>query len=182
MKKIITTCVLALLFIAAKAQHCPYDYSAIIVLHITDSTSDEVIKNLKVTLLDYNKKPLLQDIWTGKEYRSDSIRFLPNPERTTATGYIDNENPFQTTKTRFWFAKDNYLWVCDRSYPIEKCFIKIEDLDSNRTGGRYATAYFQMSGRQVYPLCTHFSHWDLGEQYGFIQSYEPVHFYLSRFR
>ena len=125
-----------------KAQHCPYDYAAIIVLHITDSTSDENIKNLRITLLDIDKKPIVLEEWTGKQMAFDTTNFWQNPDSTTAKGYIDNEHPFQTTKVRFWFAKDNYLWVCDRSYPIEKCFIKIEDRDTKRKGGKYKTGYY----------------------------------------
>ena len=137
------------------AQHCPYDYSAIIIVRATFDTSNMLIKDLKMTLLDS----------TGKIYKNwnqDTLFFWQNPDHTTQRGYIDNNHPMEREKIRFWFAENNYVLVCNREVVDEK--IKIEDADGPQNSGEFLTQVVAIKPEEVFPLCTGLSHWNWGRE------------------
>ena len=154
MKKYFIGLLFTTLFLArSNAQHCEYDFAAIIVVKPTTGSSDSLIKGLQITLLDSTGK-IYKEVW-----HNDTLFFWQNPERTTQTGYIDNNNPLRPEKIRFPFAKNNYVVVCDRQIAYAKMKIKIEDTDGIKNGGEFLTQVISIKPEDVFPLCTEHSDW-----------------------
>jgi hypothetical protein len=151
------------------AQHCPWDYSKIIVLRVT-GTSNEIIPNLKITVLEASGAPVFVANYIGNTWVQDTLRMYKNPDKTTHKGYIDNENPLKEGSIRFWFANDNYIAVSHFGNEIK---LKIEDTDGQKNGGKFADTIVALNSKDIYPLCNHFSDWDLGPEHGFVKGYEP---------
>lgn len=162
-----------------EAQHCPYDYQAIIVLDVRCDTSGFTIPNLKITLLDTKGNTLMTNNYNGNTWETDTAFFWVNTETTSFKGVIDNENPWEPWHTRFWFANDNYVLVCPRSADYKGWKIKITDADGKENCGKFKTVIYDLKKDYIYPLCTEFSMWDLGPDHGFVKNYSPMRVILQ---
>lgn len=172
---ILTVVVLwAMLPAISVAQHCPFDFSWIIVVEARDTTG-QTIPDLRITLLDSLQQPVKYSRWTGRNWIEDTLRFWLNPPKTTGNRRIDNENPMEPEHIRFWFARDNYVVVTGLYHKIRR-YILVEDT----VNGRYAPAIIPITPEYCYPLCGSYSHWDLGEKYGFVKNYKPLHITLEQ--
>ena len=160
MKKYFISFLFTTLFLTrSNAQHCEYDFEAIIVVNPTADSSDSLIKGIQITLLDSTGK-IYKEIW-----HNDTLFFWQNPERTTQTGYIDNNNPMHPEKIRFSFAKNNYVVVCDRQITYAKMKIKIEDTDGAKNGGEFLTQVISIKPEDVFPLCSGHSDWNSNKDF-----------------
>ncbi|HET6992302.1 MAG TPA: hypothetical protein VFJ43_13295 [Bacteroidia bacterium] len=162
------------------AQHCPYDYSNIIVLNIRADSASGIIPGLKITFLDSADIPVMGYKFIGGKWTADTLKFWQNAAKTTMNHYVDNENPLEPEKIRYWFANDNYVLVVGNEYHNQKCKIRIEDIDGEKNGGSFRTTIVPVSSADIYPLCTEFSLWDLGEGYGFVKGYAPKKIFLLK--
>ncbi len=105
----------------------------------------------KNTVLDHNKREIV--FWQNPESSSNAYN---SPEKARAT--------------RFPFAKDNYVWVCDVNFSVEDYYLKIEEtgnipqyhlpkyeliklyeVDKYRLCGNYRNKdYYRYSGERLY--------------------------------
>ncbi|HXB39160.1 MAG TPA: hypothetical protein VNZ49_01380 [Bacteroidia bacterium] len=154
MKKLRTFYLLLSAWISVRAQHCPFDGSAILVLNIHSADSAGIIPGLKIYLEDSLGKPFFSYRYMDKKWVNDTVWFRQNPDHTTFRGYIDNNNPTEIHKIRFPFARNNYVTTVYDGFPIEKYKIKIADTDGVANGGWFQPKTSVLTDRDVYPLCT----------------------------
>ena len=164
----------------AFTQHCPYDYESVIVLDIRCDNSKATIEGLKITLQNAAGNIIMTSVYNGKEWTTDTSFFWLNTDTTTYTGIIDNEHAWRPWRTHFWFAKDNYVLVCPRTSSYKGWKMRIEDVDGKSNCGRFQSATVAVTNEFVYPLCSAFSFWDMGEKYGFVKDYKPKRVELVR--
>lgn len=143
MRRIIRTLVTFVpLFLAnpqsTSAQHCPFDLSAIVVLHIHTADDPRTIPGLKVSLLDSNGNT--KDL------------FWQNALASTAHGYIDNEHPARVRQIRFPFALDHYVWVCGSRFPLGKYRVRVES-PGEENKKEFETEVVTLSGNDLFSLC-----------------------------
>ena len=116
---ILTIFLLLLTPTTVKSQHCPFDFSYIIVITVHEKDSIKNIPNLRITIVDSLGNPITETTYKDGLPIADTLTFWQNPNKTTFMGYIDNENPADHAQINFPFAKDNYVFVCDRNFPNE---------------------------------------------------------------
>lgn len=156
----------------ARSQHCPYDGAYIMVVEITAKGSSKVIPNLNITLLDSLGETVLREKWANGKWIGDTLKLWQNPQKTTHSGIIDNENPMNPWSIRFWFAENNYVLVTGMKLPGTQ--LKIEDVDGEKNQGQFETKIIHLPDFVLFPLCTGQSQWDRGEELGFVKDYQPI--------
>lgn len=151
MKKLLTLISLVSSAVA-NAQHCPFDFSAIVVLNIHTAGGAGIIPGLKIYMTDSTGAAVMRGNYRNGKWVSDTLWFWQNPEKTTFTGYIDNENPAEEEKIRFPFAKDNYVCVVARDFPLSKYTIVIKEANGSNVG-KFMAAPLKLRDSEAYPLC-----------------------------
>ena len=147
MKKLFTL-IIILSSASLYAQHCPFDFSAIIVLNVHAENDSMVIPNLEITMYDSNNRIITTSHWQDNQWKEKTYYFWQNPAKTTFTGYIDNENPAVPEKIRFPFAKNNYVLVVSREFKANKYTIHIKDPSK-----KYKDRKIKPKKDCVYSLC-----------------------------
>lgn len=154
MKKLLTFYFALFLISFGKAQHCPFDGVAIIVLNIHAADSVGVIPGLKIYMLDNTNQPVKTLHYENNEWVSDTAWFWQNPDKTTFKGYMDNSNPAIPEKIRFPFARNNYVTTTHYHFPASKYRIIIEDINCAKNRGAFMKQVISIHNTDVYPLCT----------------------------
>lgn len=146
------TIVASLLPFGITAQHCGYDFAAIIVVrpHVADDTT--LIEGLRITLLDSANLPV-----EGNGPGWYLLRSNKDPE---ACGRSDHG--FQQGEDRcFPFAKDNYIMIVGWQMDMSKYKLLIQD-EPPRTAAnrdqpyplaRFAQQVVQLTASDSYQLC-----------------------------
>ena len=170
MKKIFLLLTLLLANIIARAQHCPFDGTGIIVVNIHGHEDNISISGLEVFLCDSLGNPYEQAPASNGRTHSFDCSFHQNPATTTFRGYIDNNHPAEPRKIRFPFAGDDYVLLCERTYDTFKAYVKVIDPQ-----GRFAeSSAIKLFPVDVYSLCGNYraSTYNSSRFYGRI--YHPV--------
>lgn len=154
------------------AQHCPFDGAYILVIEPTSKKDTVAIPNLEVSFI-YNKRYRF-----GNEVEQDTVSLWQNSTETTHSGIIDNENPMNPWSIRFPFAEDNYVLVF--GFFEDDAQVQIVDADGDQNGGHFETKTVSVTKSNFYSLCTGNSNWDLGEEGGFVEGYEPIKVTLKK--
>lgn len=155
-------------------QHCPFDGAQIGVIKVTSATTGAVIDGLKLSIYLPDGKPLTG---YGLHAREDTAVFWQNPSKTTHSGIIDNNHPMAPSTIQFWFAEDHYVFVQGGQYP--ELTVVIEDLDSLKNGGHFKKQSVAVHQEDWYPLCSGYSGWHHGPEFGFVDGYAPVDVQLT---
>ncbi|WP_432670712.1 hypothetical protein [Flavobacterium sp. SM2513] len=168
--------ILFLSCLSAKAQqHCGYDFSSYLVLHIHEDGKPENIANLKVTLIDFFGNELVN---AGNKYswthRDEVMTFYEN-YKIDANGNKVSETPNEE-KTRWFFpfAKATYLISVTNDFPIEGIRAKIEDVSEKQV---YQTQIINLFAFNMYVLCT--TQAEKAQQFG-ARVNKPVNVVLKR--
>ncbi len=106
-KRILLLLSVCLFFIKTEAQHCPYDFSSMIVINIYEENENTFIQNLKISLVDSLGNPLL--------YGNKEIVFSQNKEIL-----------FDEYRTLPFDI--NYFYICWNKFPIQEYYLKIEEI------------------------------------------------------
>jgi hypothetical protein len=174
-------CLVATILICASVfgQHCPYDFSAAIIVHIHEKDSSKTIPNLRLTLIDSSGKALTATYYRNKQFVNDTVRFWQNPAQTTFKGYIDNENPAEDEKIRFPFAADHYVLVISRGMDLTGYSIRIEN---GKSKNQYQLPYYDvsLSNNDKYILCGTYDEKDYRVKTYGDREYKPVDITLTR--
>jgi hypothetical protein len=123
--------------------HCGYDFSSYLVVEVKEEGKQEVIKNLKITLIDslgneaINKNNSLSWINTNQP-----LKFTENYQLASSERWF------------FPFAKESYLLSITNTFPADNYQLKIEDIDGKENGGHYKTEIIQLYSFNMYVLCS----------------------------
>ncbi len=108
---------------------------------------------MEITLLDSVGRVATRKNSIPGKLVTDTLKFWQNPVLITYSGIIDNENPMNTLKVRFWFARDNYVLVTTWDvYGATKT--KIDDIDGEKNGGHFETTLVDLTKDDIHCLCT----------------------------
>ena len=166
----------------ACSQHCPYDHEMVIVLDIRCDSSNATIPGLKIILQNAAGNTIMAGSYNGKDWQTDTSFFWLNSDTTTNSGIIDSKHPWRPWRTHFWFAQDNYVLVCPRVKDYKGWKIYITDPDGKLNCGKFKSTTVDVATDFVYPLCSAYSFWDMGEKYGFVKDYKPKKVELLRIK
>jgi hypothetical protein len=155
-----------------QAQHCAFDLAYIIVVHVQSAEDSSLIEGLKITIADSSGRSVVSHHPAEHHCLDDTLRFWENPVKTTHCPTINDQHPMEPWTIRFWFAKNNYVYVTGPTPP--GAFIKIEDPDGNAHGGSFETMTTALSKTELYPLCSLYSQWRNGAAYGFVEDYKAI--------
>ncbi|MBR9920982.1 MAG: hypothetical protein GYB31_09095 [Bacteroidetes bacterium] len=98
----------------AKAQHCPFDNMAILVVDVIKAKSGVAPDPVQISLCDSLGQTI--DGWHG-----EPLIFVPNPERTNAEWDLRSFNTI-----RYGFAEDHFILPLSHSLKKEALYIKVE--------------------------------------------------------
>lgn len=171
----------SLLSVCALGQHCPFDFTAIIVVSVHEKDSAANIPNLRISLIDSAGNNVTDIFYRNGKAVVDTLRFWQNPNETTFKGYIDNENPADPVKIRFPFAKDNYVFVCSRKFEASKYQIKIEKVDGKQNGEYYPIIFpVYLYEQDKYSLCGNYDNEEYSPEYYGERIYKPIEIIMQR--
>ncbi|HEU0137292.1 MAG TPA: hypothetical protein VFQ50_08380 [Flavobacterium sp.] len=126
-------------FSSTAQQHCGYDFTSYIVLHIHEDGKKENIPGLKVSLVDRN----------GNEIVNHNNKYSWNNNDGTlvfSKNYmIDNNRWF------FPYAKDTYLLSVTNTFPADELQVKIEDASAEPV---FATTTVPLYSYNMFVLCS----------------------------
>jgi hypothetical protein len=142
--------VLAFFFMVSAAgaqQHCGYDFTSYIVLHVHENGKKENIADLKITVVDSTGADVVN---TANKYswkmKNEPLRFSENYKIDAEGNKIASE-PAEKFRWFFPFAKDTYLLSVTNDFPADAMRVKIE-------GGGFKTNMVQLYAFNMYILCS----------------------------
>ncbi len=127
------------------AQHCGYDFAAIIVVHPHRLNSAEIEPRLRITLLDTNNLPAMIN---GQEWN----RFRPNDGRSVLPDRTWQPHFDRYKGHEFPFAGDNYILVVPARLDYTGYAILVQD-ERNGGLGELRRTVVPITNNDVYPLC-----------------------------
>lgn len=135
------------------AQHCPYDFSDIIVLKVHTIENQNTIPNLKVTLIKKKK---------------DKI--------------VNNKVYILTQNNRFPFLSDEYSVIIPSRLDIENYYLKIESFCEygNNDWTFYGTKEIKLTEIDKFPLCGNYDSNDYYDSTFGERVYKPIEVILSK--
>lgn len=162
-------------FSANAQQHCGYDFSSFLVLHIHEDGKSENISNLKVTLIDFFGNELVN---TGNKYswthRDEVMTFYENYIIDSKGQRRINDSTEEKIRWYFPFAKATYIISITNEFPIEGMRAKIEDVSENPV---YQTQIVNLFAFNMYVLCT--TQAEKAQQFG-ARVNKPINVVLKR--
>lgn len=140
------------IFTANAQQHCGYDFSSYLVLHIHEDGKPENIPNLKVTLIDFFGNELVN---TGNKYswveRDKVMSFYENYKIDSKGQRLTEDSTEEKIRWYFPFSKATYLISVTNEFPIDGMRVKIEDVSEKPV---FHTQIINLYAFNMYVLCT----------------------------
>lgn len=130
------------------AQHCGYDFAAIIVVHAHRASSNAVEPRLRISLLDTNNLPA---VINGEDWN----RFRPNDGRSILHDRTWQPHFERYSGRVFPFAGDNYILVVPARLNYTGYAILVQD-ERNGGMGELRRTVVPITSNDVYPLCGRF--------------------------
>lgn len=159
-------------------QHCGFDFSSYIVLHIHEDGKTENIPNLKVTLVDSLGNDIININNKYSWNKKDQVMQFSENYRIDSNGKkIENTTENQKTRWFFPYSKDTYLLSVTNEFPADQMRVKIEDVATDTHKPQYQTAIIQLYAFNMYVLCT--SQEQKVQQFG-PRANKPVNVVLKR--
>ncbi len=162
-------------FSANAQQHCGYDFSSFIVLHVHEDGKSENIPNLKVTLIDFFGNELVN---TGNKYswthRDEVMTFYENYKIDSKGKKLTENSTEEKTRWFFPYSKATYIISITNEFPIEGMRAKIEDVSDKPT---FQTQIINLYPFNMYVLCT--TQAEKAQQFG-ARVNKPVNVVLKR--
>ncbi|HEX9981150.1 MAG TPA: hypothetical protein VGB50_11360 [Flavobacterium sp.] len=136
--------------IATAQQHCGYDFTSYIVLHIHEDGKKQNISGLKVTLIDSSGNEAVN---TANKYswkkKDEVLQFSENYPIDNNGSKLENKPVEVSTRWFFPFAKDVYLLSVTNEFPADMMKVKIDDPQR-----RFETTEVQLFAFNMYILCS----------------------------
>lgn len=168
MKNIILQTIFILFIIntSLKAQHCGYDNAYITVLKITNGKDPLSIPNLKVGVI--NPYQMRREIKKGQEFlESDTLFLKQNPKVDRLGDEGEKHHPANYTMRRFFFAENHYILLSTKPFSDIRVYIESPDEEY------YESKVVSIDPLYSFPLCSHFSRWDMDHNASFVADYKP---------
>ncbi len=128
--------------------HCGYDFTSYFVVEPREEGKSEVIKGLKITLVDFFGFDLIN---TDNKYSwikpNEVLQFYENYKIDNQGNRVSDDDP--NGKWYFYFAKESYLISVNNTFQAEHFRIKVED-----PNGVYKTVFVPLNSFNMYILCT----------------------------
>jgi len=133
-------------------QHCGYDFSSYIVLHVHEDGKTDNIPNLKVTLVDSLGNDVINENNKYSWNKSGQImKFYENYKIDNDNKRIENTIENEKARWFFPFAKATYLLSVTNDFPADNMRVKIEDVSAKP---QYETEIIQLYAFNMYILCS----------------------------
>ncbi len=175
MKTLLQLLVFLFLGQIVQAQHCEYDYSALIGIRPL-SQQNQIIDGLKITIVDSNGKPKIvtKSLFDKKDkyigYIYDTATFWRNPKPNKILDHHQRD----IEKRHFMQAQSDYIIVTNSKGNSEKGrYIKIEDIDGPLNGGTFKTQIVLIEEHHIQNLCGY------PNNHNFIEEYNPFLIFLD---
>lgn len=128
--------------------HCGYDFTSYFVVEARENGKQEVVKGLKITLIDFMGRDLVN---TNNQYswvkNNEVMQFYENYKIDNNNNPVADDDP--NGKWYFYFAKASYLLSVNNEFKAEHFRLKIED-----PNGVYKTGIIPLQSFNMYVLCT----------------------------
>jgi len=128
--------------------HCGYDFTSYFVVEPRENGKQEVVKGLKLTLIDFMGRDLVN---TNNQYswikNNEVMQFYENYKIDNNNNRVPDDDP--NGKWYFYFAKASYLLSVNNEFKAEHFRLKIED-----PNGVYKTGIIPLQSFNMYVLCT----------------------------
>lgn len=129
-------------------QHCGYDFTSYIVIHVHEEGKKENISDLQITLLDGSGNPAIN---TNNRYswkhKDEVLYFFRNYQLDQSVQSPSEHNP--NAKWYFPYAKDVYLLSVTNEFPADQMMVRITDPKN-----RFQSVDVQLYGFNMYILCS----------------------------
>lgn len=139
-------------------QHCGYDFTSYIVLHVHEEGKKENISDLRITLIDSTGTDAVN---TNNRYswrhKDQVLTFMRNHQIDASGNALNTPDP--AAKWYFPYAKDVWLLSVTNEFPADAMMVRITD-----PKGRYQSQDVQLYAFNMYVLCT--SQVEQGMQFG----------------
>lgn len=130
------------------AQHCPFDHSGVFIVSVKDSISNTSINNLRITLVDAKRNPIIN--------KNIAPKFFKNSYFNSDSIYVFHYNTLKNfpklnriPPKGLPVSRDTYFLIV-RGYLEDKYgVLKIEDQNGN-----YKTRFVSLLNYKRMPLCT----------------------------
>ncbi len=133
---------------ALRAQHCGYDFAALLVVRPHAHWDTTVVDGLRITLLDSNNVPMT---FNGRPYPP----FYRNSDPKARDQPWVNHHP-RRGELLFPFAKDNYVLVIGRGMDLRGCSILVQDERPWGSQAVFRQTVVPLALAQGYSLCGHY--------------------------
>ncbi len=163
---ILTALILQISTLSLKAQHCGYDNAYITVLKITNGKDSASIPNLKVGVI--NRYQMMREVKKGQEFLEGDTLFLKqNPKVNGKGDKGEKHHPANYRMRRFFFADNHYILLSAKPFSTIRVYIESpnEELFSSKV--------VSIDPAYSFPLCSHFSRWDMDQNASFVANYKP---------
>ena len=146
------------------SQHCPWDYTSIVVVKPISNCDGKIIEDLKIVLLDTINIPIT--------ITKDTLMFWQNLKEISGSQFTIDTHFIGAQVPDFWFANQNYIFLThtNNEGPI-RAIILNSGLDSSKT--KFENKIIEISKDYFFPLCTNLSTWKHKEDRSFIKEYKP---------
>lgn len=139
----------------AQVMHCGYDFTSYFVLDVHEAGNKDMIKNLKITVVDSTGRELI-NINNLYSFRDGNrpMRFMENYRIGDDNKKLAEGATAVKERWFFPFAKQSYLLSVANTFPADSFGIKIEDIDGKENGGKFKTVIMPLRSYNMYVLCS----------------------------
>ncbi len=152
--KNLTLIAFLVLFYSSFAQHCQYCSTSIVGIHPISGTSKQIINGLSIFVVNEN----------GIQYNglNSVVDPVPSDNKNIAKTVLfwqndSTKSPSKNDSKHFNFAHNDYLfrafWSHSSPKEKDKLYIRIEDRDGNKNGGKFKTQVIPVSQLKLKLLC-----------------------------
>lgn len=151
MKKRALILLMAVCFLAeAKAQHCGWDFTDLIMVDVMRKGGEGTIGGLKVTLVDAWGKCV-------STHTDTCLQFVQNiPTDNKQIPHVRQEH-LKYKRPSFFFMQEQYVMLVYTRIKGGNFFVKIEDIDGEANGGYFETVLFPVKEENFFSLCSNHS-------------------------
>lgn len=129
-------------------QHCGFDFTSFLVLHVHENGKTENIGNLKVSLVDVNGEPAINTNSTLSWSNSGKPLFFTENYKIGSDGKRNSDDG-KDLKWFFPYLKDSYLLSVTNEFPADAFQVKIEDPENI-----FKSVTVQLYSYNMYVLCS----------------------------
>lgn len=125
------------------AQHCPYDFQSIIVVHPVAEGDTALVEGLRISLLEKDNLPA----------QATGVPTYLFTRNTEWSGRIPRRTFRRQGHRMFPFAGNNYILMVPNHFHMDNYKILVQDERPGNDGPRYRMQVMHLDPSQSHPLC-----------------------------